>query len=79
MNSIIVKAEWDPEASVWVAQSDDAPGLVAESASLEKLRPKVLAMISDLIELNNMQVQLSEIPVHIVTHSLDRMLVSPAA
>ena len=79
MNSIIVKAEWDSEASVWVAQSDDVPGLVAESSSLEKLRPKVLAMISDLIELNKMQVQLSEIPVHIVTHSLDRMIVTSAA
>lgn len=79
MNSIIVKAEWDSQASVWVAQSDDVPGLVAEAASLEKLRPKVLAMISDLIELNNMQVQLSEIPVHIVAHSLDKMVVPSAA
>jgi Domain of unknown function (DUF1902) len=79
MNSIIVKAEWDSEASVWVAQSDDVPGLVAESSSLEKLRPKVLAMISDLIELNNMEVQLTEIPVHIVTHSLDMMVVTSAA
>ena len=79
INSIVVKAEWDSDASVWVAQSDDVPGLVAESASLEKLRPKVLAMISDLIELNKMQVQLSEIPIHIVTHSLDRMFITSAA
>jgi Domain of unknown function (DUF1902) len=79
MNSIIVKAEWDVEASVWVAQSDDVPGLVAESASLENLRPKVLAMISDLIELNNMKVELTEIPVHIVAHSLDRMAIPTAA
>jgi hypothetical protein len=79
MNSIIVKAEWDPEASVWVAHSDDVPGLAAESRTLELLRPKVLAMIADLIEANNMHVQLSEIPVHIMTHSLDRMIVSPAA
>jgi hypothetical protein len=79
MNSITVKAEWDPDASVWVAQSDDVPGLVAECATLEKLRPKVLAMISDLIELNNMQVQLTEIPVHIVAHSIDKMSVPTAA
>ncbi len=79
MNSIIVKAEWDSEASVWVAESDDVPGLAAESATLEALRPKVLAMISDLIELNNMEIQLSEIPVHIMAHSLDRMVVRPAA
>ena len=79
MNSIIVKAEWDSEASVWVAESDDVPGLAAESATLEALRPKVLAMISDLIELNNMEIQLSEIPVHIMAHSLDRLVVRPAA
>lgn len=76
MNSIIVKAEWDAEASVWVAFSDDVPGLAAESASLELLRPKVLSMIADLIEANNMQVQLFEIPIHIVTHSLDRIVIS---
>ena len=79
MNSIIVNAEWDADASVWVAESDDVPGLAAESATLETLRPKVLAMISDLIELNNMEIQLSEIPVHIVAHCLDRMVVRPAA
>jgi hypothetical protein len=79
MNSILVKAEWDAEAAVWVAESADVPGLAAESATLELLRPKVLAMISDLIELNNMEIQLSEIPVHIVAHTLDRMVVRPAA
>ncbi len=79
MNSIIVKAEWDAEASVWVAFSDDVPGLAAESATLELLRPKVLAMIADLIEANNMRIQVSEIPVHIMAHSLDRMVIAPAA
>ena len=69
MNSIIVKAEWDPEASVW----DDVPGLVAESKTLEKLRPKLLAMIADLIEDNHMKINLTEIPVHIIAHSLDKL------
>lgn len=73
MNSIIVKAEWDTEASVWVAMSDDVPGLVAESKSLEKLRPKLLAMIADLIEENDMKINLAEIPVHIIAHSLDKL------
>ncbi|MGH9394255.1 MAG: DUF1902 domain-containing protein, partial [Terriglobales bacterium] len=26
--SIRVRATWDPEARVWVAESDDVPGLV---------------------------------------------------
>ena len=73
MNSIIVKAEWDLVAEVWTATSSDVPGLVAESPTLEKLRPKVLAMIADLIELNDMKINLTEIPVHTIAHSLDKL------
>jgi predicted RNase H-like HicB family nuclease len=73
MNSILVKAEWDAEASVWVASSDDVPGLAAQSASIESLRPKILAMIADLVEANGIEISLVEIPVHIVAHSFDRM------
>jgi predicted RNase H-like HicB family nuclease len=73
MNSILVKAEWDPEVDVWVATSDDLPGLAAEAKSLEDLRKKVLLMAADLIEMNCVDVELSEIPVQIVTHSLDRV------
>jgi hypothetical protein len=79
MNSILVKAEWDTEASVWVATSDDIAGLVAEAPTLETLRPKLLAMIADLIELNHIESSLAEIPVHIVAHSLDRMTNPQAA
>ena len=79
MNSILVKAEWDSETSVWVATSDDVAGLVAEAPTLEKLRPKLLAMISDLIELNHIESKLAEIPVHIVAHSIDRMTNPQAA
>ena len=79
MNTIIVKAEWFEEDGVWIAQSDDVPGLAAQSESLEKLRPKVMAMISDLIELNHLQIQLSEIPVLFVAQVLERMKVPAAA
>ena len=79
MNTIIVKAEWYAEDGVWIAQSDDVPGLAAQSESFEKLRPKVMAMISDLIELNHMEIQLSEIPVLFVAQVLERMKVPAAA
>ncbi len=73
MNSIVVKAEWDPEAAVWVATSEDVPGLVAEASSMEMLRLKVLAMIEDLIEVSQLDFKPGEIPVHIVAHSTDRL------
>lgn len=79
MNSIIVKAEWDSDAAVWVATSDDVRGLVAEAATLEVLRPKVLAMIADLLEANHVVVHEVEIPVHIIAHSIDRMTMPSAA
>jgi hypothetical protein len=73
MNSIIVKAEWDPHALVWTATSDDVPGLVAESPSMEKLRPKVLVMIEELIELNNLAFDAKVIPVHFVAQSTEKL------
>jgi hypothetical protein len=29
--SITIDARWDPEASVWIATSNDVPGLVVEA------------------------------------------------
>ena len=38
--SYFVGAEWDDEAAVWVADSDDVPGLVTDSAALRcRLQP----------------------------------------
>ena len=36
-----VNFTWDEEACVWVAQSDDIPGLVLESGSLDALIERV--------------------------------------
>lgn len=49
MRTIRVNAEYDPEASVWVAESDDLP-LITEADTVEALRAKLPGMISDLIE-----------------------------
>jgi predicted RNase H-like HicB family nuclease len=35
---IVVHADWDPEASVWVATTQDLSGLVTEADSIESLR-----------------------------------------
>lgn len=47
---IVVTADWDPEASVWVATSRDLRGLVTEAESVEALRAKLPGMILDLLE-----------------------------
>ena len=30
----LIRADWDPEAAVWVVTSDDIPGLVTEAVTL---------------------------------------------
>ena len=40
-----VRAEWDEEAKVWVATSDDVPGLVTEAETMEILSSKLEIMI----------------------------------
>ena len=47
-----IRAVWDDEANVWVADSDDVPGLIAEAATLESLMAKLEALIPELMELN---------------------------
>ena len=47
---IVVTADWDPEARVWVATSRDLRGLVTEAESVEALRAKLPGMILDLLE-----------------------------
>jgi hypothetical protein len=34
---LFIRAEWDESAKVWVASSDDVPGLATEEETLEGL------------------------------------------
>ena len=47
-----INFSWDEEAGVWIAQSDDIPGLVLESGSLDALIERVRFAAPELIELN---------------------------
>src|ERR1700729_1483884 len=49
----VVKALWDAEAGVWVATSDNIPGLVTESKTFEALLKKLRTLVPELLELNN--------------------------
>lgn len=48
----LVTVDWDDEAGVYVATSDDVPGLVAEAPTLDAVRDKVLALIPELLHDN---------------------------
>ena len=53
---ILVRAQRDELAGVWVATSEDVPGLVTEAATLEDLQDKVLVMIPELLEANQIEI-----------------------
>ncbi|MDR2925874.1 MAG: DUF1902 domain-containing protein [Azoarcus sp.] len=52
---LFVRAERDQEASVWVATSDDVPGLATEAETLEALSAKLELMVPELLEANFFQ------------------------
>lgn len=43
---------YDEETSVWIAESDDVPGLALESGSLNALTERVKMAVPELLELN---------------------------
>ena len=49
---LVVSAFWDDEAKVWVATSDDVPGLATEAHSVEALIEKLKRMIPELLDAN---------------------------
>lgn len=52
MAAINVQAMWDDEAHVWVATSDDVPGLATEAETVEALVTKLQTLIPELLQAN---------------------------
>lgn len=49
-----VHADWDPEAEVWVATSDDVPGMATEAPTIEALTAKLRILIPELLGANQL-------------------------
>lgn len=52
MRTYNVRAHWDADASVWWAESDDVPGLVAESETHDGLIEELRHVVPELLALN---------------------------
>ena len=48
----IINTVWDNDARVWIATSDDIPGLVLESGSLDALMERVRIAAPEILALN---------------------------
>lgn len=68
---LTVRANWDAQALVWVAESDDVPGLITEADDLEALISKLRIMIPELLEANGaLPPNVDELPFSLIV--LDR-------
>jgi predicted RNase H-like HicB family nuclease len=66
---IQVRANWDPEAQVWVAESDDVPGLITEAESAKALKSKLEVLIPELLRENRVILGRIDLQVSIDTGS----------
>ena len=64
---------WDNEAAVWVATSDDLPGLALESGSCDALIERVKYIVPELIDMNGIKTDFCDI--NFVSDRLDRILI----
>jgi hypothetical protein len=67
---LFVHAEWDEEARVWVATSDDVPGLATEESTLESLVEKLKVMIPELLAVNGFTGE-ADVPFEILTRRFE--------
>jgi len=67
MREFKVTAFWDSEASVWVAESEDVPGLVTEADTVEQLVAKLRVMVPELLEANGaLAADVTDVPIRLV-------------
>jgi hypothetical protein len=52
MSNITINARWDGEASVWIATSNDVPGLVVEADTWPTMIEEVRLVLPELLELS---------------------------
>ncbi|MBR2518262.1 MAG: DUF1902 domain-containing protein [Selenomonadaceae bacterium] len=55
MKGYNIQLTWDDEAKVWIATSDDIPGLILENESADKLIRRVMISAPEIIELNDVE------------------------
>ena len=73
MSEYLINFKWDDEASVWIATSDDIPGLILESGSFDALVERVRYAVPDLLEMSG--IARSNVPLHILSERYERAYV----
>jgi hypothetical protein len=74
----VVHAQWDSQAHVWVATSEDVVGLATEAQTIEALTQKLEVMVPELLQLNS-EVVACEIAFELLTRKLSVISLPRAA
>lgn len=64
---VLVRAQRDDSAGVWVATSDEVPGLVTEAETLEALQLKLQCLVPELLEANDCLPVCGQVVIDLVT------------
>lgn len=70
MKPFFIHAEWDEDAEVWVVSSDDVPGLVVESETIEALVLKLKVLVPELLGANGI-VTSGDVPFELLTRRFE--------
>jgi predicted RNase H-like HicB family nuclease len=67
---LFICVEWDEDAKVWVATSDDVPGLATEENTMEDLIQKLKVLIPELMIANGALPQL-DVPFEVLARTFE--------
>ena len=71
----LVRADWDADAKVWIAYSEDVPGLATGADTLEDLVEKLRVVIPELLEENGLlpsQEESEDVPFFLLAQRIER-------
>jgi hypothetical protein len=73
-----IDAFWDSDSAVWVATSDNVPGLATEAESFDELQHKLRNMVPELLMLNQVIAEdyKGSISFELITHTQETVEVA---
>ncbi len=72
MPTLHISAHWDAEAKVWWAESNDVPGLVAETKTYEGLIAELRSLVPALLAMNMPEIT-DGVSLHIVSNQVEKV------
>jgi len=69
IKNLLIHAEWDEEAQVWVATSDDVPGLATEAGTFDALSSKLEVLVPELLDANG-YTDFPDVPIEVLARKI---------